>query len=123
MCTPAVACCLANAPTCACHTHNPHHTSRNTVPPLRSVLTDDYLRVKGSDGSIFAIGDSSTIFQPKAMERAEELFDEADIDKDEKLTIKELRNILKKVRHALQCAGYNGLGMVAENSGSLCSEC
>ena len=31
----------------------------------RSVLTDDSLCVKGSNGSIFAVGDASTIDQPK----------------------------------------------------------
>lgn len=33
--------------------------------PRRSVLTDEALRVKGSDGSIWALGDASTIDQPK----------------------------------------------------------
>lgn len=31
----------------------------------RSILTDEHLRVKGSDGSIWAIGDAATIDQPK----------------------------------------------------------
>jgi NADH:ubiquinone reductase (non-electrogenic) len=40
----------------------------------RSILTDEFLRVKGSNGSIFAIGDAATIDQPKALDYAEELF-------------------------------------------------
>eukprot|EP00955_Chlamydomonas_euryale_P081266 363550-Chlamydomonas_euryale.AAC.12 len=35
---------------------------------FRSIETDEFMRVRGSDGSIFAFGDSSTIYQPKAME-------------------------------------------------------
>ncbi len=55
------------------------------------------MRVKGSDGSIFAFGDSATIDQPKALDYAEELFDQADTDKDGKLTLKGLRDVLHKV--------------------------
>ena len=44
-------------------------------PHRRPVLTDDFLRVKGSpDGSIFAIGDAATIDQPKALDYADQLF-------------------------------------------------
>ncbi len=67
----------------------------------RSIITDEFMRVKGSDGSIFAFGDSSTIFQPKALDYAKELFDQADVDKDGELTLKELQAILAKVR--IQC--------------------
>lgn len=48
---------------------------------FRSILTDDYLRVKGSDGSIWAFGDASTIDQPKALDYADELFEKADVNK------------------------------------------
>jgi NADH:ubiquinone reductase (non-electrogenic) len=37
--------------------------------------------VKGSDGSIWAFGDAATIDQPRALQRADELFEKADIDK------------------------------------------
>jgi hypothetical protein len=47
----------------------------------RSLLTDEFLRVKGSDGSIWAFGDAATIDQPRALQRADELFELADIDK------------------------------------------
>lgn len=39
------------------------------------------MRVKGSDGSIWAFGDASTIDQPRALQRADELFELADKDK------------------------------------------
>jgi hypothetical protein len=45
------------------------------------VFTDDHLRVKGSDGTIFACGDAATIHYPNALELANELFDKADEDK------------------------------------------
>eukprot|EP00195_Chlamydomonas_chlamydogama_P008836 CAMPEP_0202898464 /NCGR_PEP_ID=MMETSP1392-20130828/6978_1 /ASSEMBLY_ACC=CAM_ASM_000868 /TAXON_ID=225041 /ORGANISM="Chlamydomonas chlamydogama, Strain SAG 11-48b" /LENGTH=558 /DNA_ID=CAMNT_0049584399 /DNA_START=316 /DNA_END=1992 /DNA_ORIENTATION=- len=63
---------------------------------FRSILTDDYLRVKGSDGSIFAVGDAGTIDQPKAVEYAEALFEEADTNKDDQLSLEELRILLDK---------------------------
>lgn len=47
----------------------------------RSLLTDEFMRVKGSDGSIWAFGDASTIDQPRALQRADELFELADKDK------------------------------------------
>jgi NADH dehydrogenase FAD-containing subunit len=47
----------------------------------RSLLTDEYLRVKGSDGSIWAFGDAATIDQPRALQRADELFELADVNK------------------------------------------
>ncbi|KAK9846148.1 hypothetical protein WJX84_008483 [Apatococcus fuscideae] len=63
---------------------------------FRSILTDDYLQVLGSNGSIFAIGDAATIDQPKARQHAARLFVDADINKDGTLELSELRLILKK---------------------------
>jgi len=42
---------------------------------FRAINTDQYLRVKGSNGSIFAIGDSATIEQPRALQVCDELFE------------------------------------------------
>lgn len=42
---------------------------------LRAINTDQYLRVRGSGGSIFAIGDAATIEQPRALAKCEELFE------------------------------------------------
>ncbi|KAG2486568.1 hypothetical protein HYH03_014738 [Edaphochlamys debaryana] len=61
---------------------------------FRSVLTDDCLRVKGSDGSIWALGDASTIDQPKALDYADQLFDQADINGDGKVSLEEMRKLL-----------------------------
>lgn len=33
-------------------------------------MTDEYLCVKGSNGTIFAMGDAATVEQPKAISRA-----------------------------------------------------
>jgi len=63
---------------------------------FRSILTDEFMRVKGSEGSMFALGDSSTVDQPKALGYAEELFEKGDINKDNVLSIKELKDILIK---------------------------
>ncbi|MEW5317674.1 MAG: hypothetical protein WDW38_008956 [Sanguina aurantia] len=63
---------------------------------FRSILTDDALRVKGSDGSIFAIGDASTIDQPKALDYAERLFEQADVNKDGVMTLMELQAMMTK---------------------------
>ena len=36
----------------------------------RSIVTDAQLCVKGSNGTIFAMGDAATVDQPKALDRA-----------------------------------------------------
>ena len=38
--------------------------------PCRSIVTDEYLCVKGSNGRIYALGDAATVEQPKALSRA-----------------------------------------------------
>jgi NADH:ubiquinone reductase (non-electrogenic) len=79
-------------------TERPSHTSltipRSPPHPCRSILTDDYLRAKGSDGSIFILGDASTIDQPKALDLADELFEKYDANGDGKLQVSELRTLL-----------------------------
>ena len=39
----------------------------------RSIVTDEYLCVKGSKGTIFAMGDAATVEQPKALDTAKVL--------------------------------------------------
>ncbi|CAL8468285.1 g7825 [Coccomyxa elongata] len=63
---------------------------------FRSIVTDQYLRVLGSEGSIYAIGDAATIQQEKALSHSEELFDAADTSKDGRLQLSEVRSILRK---------------------------
>jgi len=61
---------------------------------FRSLLTDEFLRVKGSDGSIWAFGDAATIDQPRALQRADELFEQADVNKDGHVSLEELQRVL-----------------------------
>lgn len=48
----------------------------------RALKTDGYLQVKGSNGSIFAMGDTATIEQDRLLELAESLFKRADTDQN-----------------------------------------
>lgn len=63
---------------------------------FRSIITDEFLRVKGSDDTIYAIGDAATIEQPKALDYSDELFESADTNKDDKLTLAELRALMNQ---------------------------
>lgn len=63
-------------------------------PACRCVLTDAFMRVEGSDGSIFVFGDAATVHTPLASEHVDELFDAADADKDGLLSVAELQRLL-----------------------------
>lgn len=64
---------------------------------FRSIVTDEYLRVRGApEGSMFAIGDAATIEQQKALDKADELFEKADVDNSDSLSLKELRSVLNE---------------------------
>lgn len=63
---------------------------------FRSIITDDQFRVKGSDGTIFALGDAATIEQQKALDRSDELFERADLNKDGRLTLVELQGLMNQ---------------------------
>eukprot|EP01025_Chloroclados_australasicus_P007534 TRINITY_DN12441_c0_g1_i4.p1 TRINITY_DN12441_c0_g1~~TRINITY_DN12441_c0_g1_i4.p1 ORF type:complete len:608 (-),score=41.02 TRINITY_DN12441_c0_g1_i4:269-2092(-) len=63
---------------------------------FRSIVTDRFLRVKGSNGSLWAIGDAATIDQQAAIDYADQLFDKADVNKDGKLSLHEIRLILSE---------------------------
>jgi Ca2+-binding EF-hand superfamily protein len=56
---------------------------------------DGRLQVVGSKGTIFALGDTATVDQPKAREYACKLFDDFDSDKIGTLSFPELRRLLK----------------------------
>jgi len=53
------------------------------------------LKVKGSS-DIYAIGDCSTIDQEKLLAKFSELFDEADVNKDGKLSLEEIEAMITK---------------------------
>ncbi|KAL0037414.1 hypothetical protein WJX79_006840 [Trebouxia sp. C0005] len=76
----------------------------------RSIVTDEYLCVKGSDGTIFALGDAATVEQAKALSRAKEMFAEADKDGDGMLSYAELtaamRQASKEYSHLEEYARY-----------------
>ena len=60
----------------------------------RALLTDQYLRVKGSKG-IFALGDCSTIEQNKMIAKANELFRKGDVNGDGQLTLEEFTRLIE----------------------------
>ncbi len=60
----------------------------------RALLTDQYLRVKGTNG-IFALGDCSTIEQDKMIAKANELFQRGDINGDGQLTLEEFSKLIE----------------------------
>ncbi|KAL3151414.1 tubulin alpha 1 [Trebouxia sp. C0009 RCD-2024] len=62
----------------------------------RSIVTDEYLCVKGSKGTIYALGDAATVEQPKALDRAKEIFDAADTDGNGLLTCKDVASAMQK---------------------------
>jgi len=64
---------------------------------FRSIVTNEYLQVRGApEGSIFAIGDAATIEQQKALDKADELFEKADVDRSGSLSLKKLRSVLNE---------------------------
>jgi NADH:ubiquinone reductase (non-electrogenic) len=63
---------------------------------FRSIITDEVLRVKGSDGTIFALGDAATIEQATALAKAEELFNRADVNGDGRLSLRELQDMMRE---------------------------
>lgn len=62
----------------------------------RCLVTDAHMRVNGSDGSIYCLGDAGTIGQEEAHAHAAELFIEGDTNGDGKLQRSELRALLLK---------------------------
>ena len=67
-------------------------------PPLqnrRSLATDKNLRVKGSGGSIFALGDCATIERPRSIGKAVDLF--------RRQAVQFLKIRVKSLKHLLPC--------------------
>jgi len=63
----------------------------------RALLTDQYLRVKGAP-DIYALGDCATIAQEAMITKITDLFKEADLNKDNRLQIEELRGLFDKYK-------------------------
>lgn len=70
----------------------------------RSLLTDKNLRVMGSNGTIFAIGDCATIERPRSLAKAEELFREAaSCDENDKCKVELTRmDVERALRHGME---------------------
>lgn len=60
------------------------------------IVSDEWLQVKGSAGTIFALGDASSVQQDRAFLFAEELFSAGDIDGNGELDLKELKQLFQK---------------------------
>ncbi|KAI3439031.1 hypothetical protein D9Q98_001441 [Chlorella vulgaris] len=67
-----------------------------TQTHFRSAITDDWLRVKGSDGTMFALGDAATIEQAKAVEKASELFDKYAVGTAGRVSLTELQQLMRE---------------------------
>jgi len=60
----------------------------------RALTVDDRLRVIGSNGKVYALGDCATIETKKALAHAENLFNRFDVDKSGTLEVNELAALL-----------------------------
>ncbi|RIA97924.1 pyridine nucleotide-disulfide oxidoreductase-domain-containing protein [Glomus cerebriforme] len=64
----------------------------------RALITDNRLRLKGvSDSSVYAIGDCSTIENPKLVQQLMQFFIDADKDKNGRLSYNEFQALAKKI--------------------------
>jgi NADH:ubiquinone reductase (non-electrogenic) len=64
---------------------------------VRGVVTDECLMVKGSNGTIFALGDASTMQVSRSTVRAEELFLKYDDDNSGSLDVSELKELFNEM--------------------------
>mmetsp|Transcript_75852 Transcript_75852/g.183339 ORF Transcript_75852/g.183339 Transcript_75852/m.183339 type:complete len:687 (+) Transcript_75852:73-2133(+) len=60
------------------------------------IVTDEWLQVKGSFGSIFALGDAAAVQLQRVTRIAEELFAEGDVDGGGTLCVDEMKALFKK---------------------------
>lgn len=68
------------------------------VQGTRILEVDGNLRVRGAEGSIFALGDCAKITMPSMRASAQSLFDKADINKDGILSLKEFEMMMEQAR-------------------------
>jgi NADH:ubiquinone reductase (non-electrogenic) len=64
----------------------------------RALTTDGYLRVKGAEDSIFAIGDCSSVEQKQMVKEVDGLFAAADVNGDGQVTAEEFEKLLSECR-------------------------
>ncbi len=69
---------------------------RGSQTNSRALVVDDRLRVKGSQGTIYALGDCATIEADLTVTHATQLFHEFDADKNGTLDVAELTALLEK---------------------------
>jgi len=63
--------------------------------PAKGIITDEWLHVRGSAGSIFAIGDAATVRHDRTLPFAKQLFDAADADGTGVLSMARLRQLFE----------------------------
>ncbi|KAL3145311.1 hypothetical protein ABBQ38_001571 [Trebouxia sp. C0009 RCD-2024] len=64
----------------------------------KSLKTDQFLQVQGTGGSILALGDAATVSQDTALNHAEQLFAEGDVNGDGTLNCEEVIALMLKAR-------------------------
>eukprot|EP00930_Biecheleria_cincta_P029853 TRINITY_DN20713_c0_g1_i1.p1 TRINITY_DN20713_c0_g1~~TRINITY_DN20713_c0_g1_i1.p1 ORF type:complete len:589 (-),score=120.16 TRINITY_DN20713_c0_g1_i1:345-2111(-) len=64
----------------------------------RMLEVDSNLRVRGAEGSIFALGDCAKVAMPSMRQQAQELFQKADINKDGVLSEQEFQSMIERSR-------------------------
>ena len=68
---------------------HPRFRVNSNVSSRNGLITDEYLRVKNTNGTIYAIGDCSVVEQEKLVESVGEWFQKADKNADGTLTMEE----------------------------------
>lgn len=64
----------------------------------RMLEVDSNLRVRGAEGSIFALGDCAKITMPSMRQAAKDLFEKADVNKDGVLSKEEFQTMIERSR-------------------------
>lgn len=63
--------------------------------PARGIITDEYLQVRGSAGSIFALGDCATVRHDRTLPFAKQLFKAADVERAGRIGMPMLRELFR----------------------------
>mmetsp|Transcript_16212 Transcript_16212/g.46036 ORF Transcript_16212/g.46036 Transcript_16212/m.46036 type:complete len:722 (+) Transcript_16212:121-2286(+) len=65
------------------------------MKPTRGIVTDEWMHVRGSSGSIFALGDACLVRHDRTVPFAKQLFEMGDTNGDGELDMSELRDLFK----------------------------